>query len=67
MASKSDINELKEECRELKKRNAYLEDEEAYIKTLMEGMLKDKSEDINLQRKIHSNKGTYIRSSITSY
>ena len=45
MAAKSDINELKEECRELKKGNAYLEDEEAYIKTLMEGMLKDKSED----------------------
>ena len=45
MAAKSDINELKEECRELKKRNAYLEDEEAYIKTLREGMLKDKSED----------------------
>ena len=45
MAAKSDINELKEECRELKKGNAYLEDEVAYIKTLIEVMLKDKRED----------------------
>ena len=45
MAAKSDIDELKKERRELKKRNAYLEDEVAYIKTLMEGMLKDKRED----------------------
>ena len=51
MASKSDINELKEECRELKKRNAYLEDEEAYIKTLMEVMLKDKREDEKSSKK----------------
>ena len=45
MAAKSDIDELKKERRELKKRNAYLEDEVAYIKTLIEVMLKDKRED----------------------
>ena len=45
MAAKSDIDELKKERRELKKRNAYLEDEVSYIKTLMEVMLKDKRED----------------------
>ena len=45
MAAKSDIDELKKERRELNKRNAYLEDEVAYIKTLIEVMLKDKRED----------------------
>lgn len=45
MAAKSDIDELKKERREWKKRNVYLEDEVAYIKTLMEVMLKDKRED----------------------
>ena len=51
MAAKSDIDELKKESRGLKKRNAYLEDEVAYIKTLMEVMLKDKREDEKSSKK----------------
>lgn len=45
MAAKSNIDELKKEYRKLRERNAYLGDEVAYIKYLMEVMLNDNGKD----------------------
>lgn len=64
MAAKSNIDELKKEYRKLRERNAYLGDEVAYIKYLMEVMLTIMGK-INLQRKRLKNDSIYIRSSIT--
>lgn len=54
MAAKTNPEELAKENSDLRRKNAYLEDEVAYIKTLMEVMLKDKREDDEKSSKIDS-------------
>ena len=45
MAAKTNPEELAKENSDLRRKNAYLEDEVAYLKKLYEVMLKEKSED----------------------
>ena len=45
VAAKTNPEELAKENRDLRRKNAYLEDEVAYLKKLYEVMLKEKSED----------------------
>ena len=51
VAAKTNPEELAKENSDLRRKNAYLEDEVAYIKTLMEVMLKDKREDEKSSKK----------------